>query len=343
MNTIIYIKQNTNFHRSKMYCIRCLSLSIVLLLIVTIKNYSQSDTISFESPEREIPETGGDEKAPPFYKAGCGSNESIDPIDTTYIRFRKKAYEFIGNDEQMVIDRIDLQTGERERLFDVEDCESPSDKNKFRGHWSGIEFGINDFVNNDLSLDRPDGYGYLDLNTPRSWNFNFNFAQSSTPLIGNKFGYVGGLGLEISNYHFQDHNNIQKSPETGDIIVRDLEEDYYVRRSKFTSTYLTAPALLELQFGEGSSKDRFYISAGAVGGLRLGSSVKVVHEVDGKKQKIKERGVDLNMHRWRIGLTARTGYKDFFDFYATYYLTPLFEKGKAPELHPFAAGLRISF
>ena len=107
--------------------------------------------------------------------------------------------------------------------------------------------------------------------------------------------------------------------------------------------YLTAPLLLEAQFGKNKSKDRFYISGGVLGGLRIGSTTKIVHGVDGKRQKLVERSKDLNINRWRWGLTARMGYKDTFDCYASYYMTPLFETDKGPELYPIAIGLRMNF
>ena len=103
------------------------------------------------------------------------------------------------------------------------------------------------------------------------------------------------------------------------------------------------PVILEAQFGKGNSKERLYISGGVVGGLKISSATKVVHEVNGKKQKLKERGGDLNINRWRLGLTARVGYKDIFNFYANYYLTELFEDGMEPELYPITIGIRMNF
>ena len=84
-----------------------------------------------------------------------------------------------------------------------------------------------------------------------------------------------------------------------------------------------------------------------IGGLRISNSIKVVHEIDGNKQKFREKNNDLNINKWRLGLTARFGSRDKNNsssgFYATYYLTPLFEKNTAPELHPWAIGFRVGF
>ena len=146
-------------------------------------------------------------------------------------------------------------------------------------------------------------------------------------------------------YSFREDNSIQNNEITGVIEVRNLDNEYNVRKSKLRTMYLTGPVLLEKQFGKNRSKDRFYVSGGVIWGLRIATATKIVHGVNGKRQKVVERGLgdDLNVNWWRYGLTARMGYQDKFNFYATYYLTPLFEKGKGPELYPISIGTRINF
>lgn len=267
------------------------------------------------------------------------------PIDSNILELPNKIFIFKEYTNGTVIDRIDLKTGEKKTILNVNDETKKTEKDslKFRGHWAGIEFGINDFLSSDGTMQRPEGYEYLDLRTGNSWNFTFNFAQSTTPIIKDRLAIVGGLGIETSYYRFKDGNNIKRNPTTDIIELRDLNEEYDLRKSKLRTTYLTTPILLEAQFGKGSSKDRFYISGGVIGGLKLTNVIKAVYQLEGKKQKVIERGTDLNINRWRLGLTARIGYKDYFDFYANYYITSFFEKGLNPELHPFALGVRVNF
>ena len=207
-------------------------------------------------------------------------------------------------------------------------------KNRFKGHWSGLEFGLNNYVTNDFSVTPEESY--MEINTGKSWNFNLNFAQFSVPLARDRFGLVSGLGLEWSNYHFSNNNNITKNTQTHTIESNNLE-GRALKMNRLQTTYLTAPLLMELQLGSGSRDDRIAISAGIIGGLKLGSHTKFKSN-DGK-QKIKD---DFYLQSFRYGVTARVNY-DFIGFYFNYYNTPLFIDGKGPELYPFAAGLILSF
>ncbi len=333
MKKYLYIVNSFKSNGCNLIHWRYLILIFVFYTTFTRHSFSQNDTVNVEiNAEVEIM---------------ADSTEVLkieEPGDTTVVKLKNKILLFIEYDEKLVVDRIDLKTGEKKRVLDIGDknYEPKKDRNKFRGHWSGIEFGINDLANSSYSIDRPAGYEYLDFRTGRSWNVNINFSQSSLSIINNRVGIVGGLGLEMNNYYFKNNNNIQKNETSEQIEKRNLDQ-YEVRRSKFTTTYLITPIIIEAQFGKGKSKERFYISGGVVGGLKISSATKVVHEVNGKKEKLKERGKDLNINRWRIGLTARIGFKDSFNFYANYYFTPLFEKDQGPELHPFAIGIRTNF
>ena len=46
------------------------------------------------------------------------------------------------------------------------------------------------------------------------------------------------------------------------------------------------------------------------------------------------------LKRFRVSLTARAGV-GWFNVFATYSLTPLFESGSGPELYPFSVGVTL--
>jgi hypothetical protein len=267
------------------------------------------------------------------------------PLDTTYIETKNKIFTLIELEEGIIVDRLDLRTGEKKRILDVNGEKSvcTEDSNKFKGHWSGFEYGLTNFINNDYAFSIPAGYEFMDIRTFNSWNLNLNFMQTSIPIVGNRAGLVWGLGSEWNFYRFQESNSIKENELTGNIDEWVLEDDYQVLKSKLRTWYLTMPLLLEVQFGRSISKERFYIAGGPVGGLRLSNVSKIVHDVEGDKQKIKIRGNDLNIRKWRLGLTARVGYADNMNIYATYYLTPFFEDEVEPEIYPVSIGFRINF
>jgi hypothetical protein len=207
---------------------------------------------------------------------------------------------------------------------------------KFRGHWAGFEWGINNFLDNDFSLARSDAESYMDLNSGRSWVANINFAQYSLGFGTSHLGIVTGLGLELNNYFFDNKNTIE---EIDDYVSESpLGPDVY--KSKLTTTFLRVPLILEVQFPNTIRAKRVFLSAGIVGGLKIGSHTKVVYKDNGKS-KDKNRD-DFNINPFRYGITARAGFGNLSVF-GDYYMTTMFVKDKGPELHPFNLGLSFNF
>ncbi len=269
-----------------------------------------------------------------------------DTSDATNIKFKHKIVTIIKDDKGKTTITV-KKTDDPDDLEELEALEELDTyfyniKNKgkkdFKGSWAAIEFGINNYCNNDFSISRDDNDEFMDLNTGKSWNFNLNFAQYSINLINEQFGIVTGLGLEFNNYRFDNDITIQK---VNGIIVEDATtyQGSNISKTKLTTTYLTAPILLELHIP--IKHDEFNISAGVIGGVKIGSHTKVVYKDDGSKVKTKTRD-DFNLSPFRYGLTAKLGFENV-NLYANYYMTSLFEKNKGPELHPFAVGISFAF
>jgi len=206
----------------------------------------------------------------------------------------------------------------------------------FKGHWSGLELGLNNYLNKDYSIGPKSADEYMSLNASRSINVNINFAQHSFGIIGNRFGMVTGLGLEFYNYFFRHNNSIMTDAQGN--IVPVYYDPIHLDKSKLTMSYLTVPILFEFQFpGELSHSHRLRIAAGVIGGLKLGSHTKVVYYEDGDKKKDKNYD-DFSINPFRYGFTARVGYRHI-NIFADYYPVSLFEKGKGPELYPISIGI----
>jgi hypothetical protein len=208
----------------------------------------------------------------------------------------------------------------------------------FKGHWAGFGWGINNFMDADFTLSREGDAAFMDLNTSRSWNINLNFAQFSMGFGSSYIGAVTGLGLEFNNYFFDNSNSID---EVNDMVVSRPLDPSNLAKSKLTTSFLKIPVLIEAQFPNTSRDRRVHISAGLVGGLKLGSHAKVVYKNDDGKDKSKDKD-DFNINPFRYGLAARLGY-GCIDMYAEYYITPMFVADKGPELHPFNIGLALNF
>jgi hypothetical protein len=279
---------------------------------------------------------------------------TVEKKDTTHIKIGNKGISIYEGSDGTSVKVTDLDKDSDEKDIESKDTdnvlsgdEDKDDKparKKFKGHWGGLEVGMNNFVNKDFSMTRTGADAFMDLNTGRSWNINLNLMEHGFPLGTDKLGLVTGLGLEFSNYHFDGNNNIRKN--SSGIIESytpiDLDSNSLnLEKTKLATTYLTVPLLLEVQFPNVKPSKRMHISAGIIGGLKIGSHSKVMYMEGGKKQKDKIKD-DFNLASLRYGFTARIGYGGL-NLYGTYYATSLFEKGKGPELYPFAVGLSLGF
>lgn len=298
-----------------------LTLAIVLLFASAATSFGQNLEESLkvlESPDTTIAKT---ETAAPIIVADTTTSN----IDTTKIR--------LGRRSVIIIDKgtttsVEIPDREEYRDWDV----TYKEKRKFRGHWSGFEFGVNGFMDKNQSMIMKDDLAYMDLKQARSWNVNINFLQYSLGFGTDKAGLVTGMGIEFNDYHFSSETTLKN--DNGVTKVDSSFVDFNVSKSKLSTTYFTVPLLLEFQIPAGHH--RLYVSGGIIGGVRLGSHTKVVYN-DGGKEKKKNRD-DFNLSTFRYGLTTRVGYRGL-RLFANYYPTSLFEKDKGPELYPFSLGL----
>lgn len=208
-------------------------------------------------------------------------------------------------------------------------------KDKFSGHWSGIDFGFNMFLNPDYS-----GYDseFMDNDIWRSNSIHLNLIQQSIGLQRNRniFGLVTGLGVQFQYYGLNDSVTIKRS--TNDVVVPVWFEYSEHQKSKLFAYSLTLPLLAEIQIPINNYKDRFYFSSGMYFSYRIGSYTKIKYRTD---VKLRLKTVDnFSLQKFNYGLMVRTGYR-WINFYAIYQFSPFFEEGKGPELTPFTVGLTL--
>jgi len=206
----------------------------------------------------------------------------------------------------------------------------------FRGHWSGIEAGFNNWLF-AKSMMLPEEIDYMTLQTGNSNCFNLNFSQVNIG-FSRHVGLVTGLGLNWNIYRFVGQNTIAVGP--GGYITEAIPDNSgNVKKSKFNTLYMNAPLMLEFQIPAGYN--RLNIAAGVIGGVKLNAWTKLVFNDD---EKVRTGG-EYNLNIIRGGLTARIGYENFM-IYGTYYCTPWFHDRSGPErfnLEPFEVGVAFTF
>ncbi len=207
---------------------------------------------------------------------------------------------------------------------------------RFRGNWSGVEIGFNNYTTSRSSHTIPDEIDYMTLHSGKSHNFNINFAQLNLGMTRH-IGFVTGLGFNWNNYRFDGNNNIIKG-DNGQVMM--LDPSANLKKSKLTTIYLTAPFLLEFQLPV-NGNNHFNVAAGPIGAVKLLSHSKMVFE-EGQKEKSNS---DFNLNLLKYGATARIGYSNL-QVFGTYYFTPMFRNGDGPggwDLYPFEVGLAFTF
>ncbi len=249
--------------------------------------------------------------------------------DETVIRIGKRGIRVFEDGDYTEIDL------EEEGSDDEYSDEKPS--KSFDGHLGGIEIGYNNFTTGKWLDNSTPMESWLDLNSAKSSSFNIVSPPVSLGFTRH-FGLVTALGINFNNYRFDGNNSVAVA-DNGIVMPSYPSESFTYDKSKLATVYAILPVMLEVQLPV-SGGSTINLGAGVVGAIKLGSHTKVVYHDDGK-QKDKNRD-DFNLNMLRYGVTARAGY-EMVQVYGTCYLSPMFEKGKGPELYPFEIGIALTF
>jgi len=261
----------------------------------------------------------------------ASSTYSQEP-DTSKVRIGNKKYTIIIDDDKEIRIITDDMNIDNNIIVHHKKKKRPR---KMNGTWDGLEFGLANFMNYDYTLDLPQNGGFMEPDMMKSWTVNLNFAEKSLGIIYNYFGIVTGLGLEYSRYML--NNDVKLSEVDG--FMTGIPVDMKLDKNKFSMTYLTLPLMLEFQIPVYREHNRIKVSAGVVGGMRIGSRQVQKYQINDEKQKLKNKD-SFNLRNFRYGFTGRVGYGDV-SLFANYYPQTLFVDGMGPEIYPVTVGLHF--
>lgn len=208
-------------------------------------------------------------------------------------------------------------------------------EDKFSGHWAGIDFGFNTFLNADYS-DYDSEFMKNDILRSSSWHLNLIQQSIGLQRNRNNFGLVTGLGMEYQYYRLNDSTTIELSEN--DVVV---PKYFYLgenQRSKLFLFSVTLPVLAEIQIPINNYKNRLYFSSGMYFSYRVVSYTKISYRAEQMhRHKITD---NYSLQNFKYGIMFRTGYR-WINFYAIYELTPFFKEDKGPHLTPFTFGVTL--
>ena len=212
-------------------------------------------------------------------------------------------------------------------------------QDSFNGHFAGIDFGFNAFVNKNYAGYQTELGDFMENDFLRSNSLSINIIQQSIGLQknSNTIGLVTGLGLQLQSFRLNQSTSIQKTT-SGRIIPKPLS---YVdnQKSKFSSVSLTVPILAEFQIPIKNYANRLYVSGGVFGGFWLHSHTKIKYRRDGEKEKLKTPD-DFSLSKFKTGLMFRMGYR-WINIFATYELNSFFTDNLGPDLNVFTVGFTL--
>ena len=243
--------------------------------------------------------------------------------------------------------------------FEFPNCPFFPKKNKYNGHWAGVGLGFNGYVNSDFNMDFGPRYSYMNLNTARSLVVNLNPIELNLNLVKNHFGFTSGLGFQLSNYYFTGNSTL--IPDSSSLVAFNVVDvngaPVEIRRNKLFVSYLTLPILFEYQTNSRHRINSFHIALGVIAGVRICSYTKQVFDsreqtyylADAKGNKVASFYVDrfysrnhsaYHLSPFKLDATVRIGWS-ILNLWATYSITPMFQKNQGPVLYPWTVGIQL--
>ena len=243
---------------------------------------------------------------------------------------------------------------------DMGRCPFMSRKGKYNGHWAGIDFGWNGYVNKDFNMSFPSNLKYLDLNSSRSMTVNLNPVELNLNIIRKHFGLTSGLGLTFNNYYFSNSTLLVHDSSTL-VAYRLVDQNGNkadMRVNKLSLIWLTVPVLFEYQTNSGMKWNSFHLTLGVVGGVRICSYTKqsfysryttyYLQDDNGKytgsiyvDNKFTRTHSQYHLNPFKLDATVRIGWS-FLNFFANYSVTQMFQKDQGPEIYPWAVGITLA-
>lgn len=260
----------------------------------------------------------------------------------------KKGQRKIIIDEKVIIqsddDRMVLNDGKDSYVFEKDDdtCNNmdQDDWNNENGDgnaiWAGIGINANGFMKPDNQFPTTTELDFLTLDPAKSIGLQVNFAEKRFPIIKDYLGVVTGLGFQWNRYSLKGAYDLTVVNDT--LVGVNTGLNY--SKNVLTSTYLQAPLLLQISTSKKPSQS-WNISAGVVGGIRVGARQEQKWEADGKKNKDKTKD-DFQFNPFQASLMATVGYGDW-SLYVTYGLSDVFNEGAALKARGVNAGILLSF
>jgi hypothetical protein len=247
----------------------------------------------------------------------------------------------VKGQKRMIIDERVIINEDRDISFQDEDFQDDDCNNCISNTnnavWSGFGLTANGFLNAQDQLLSGSELGFLELDPARSIGVQLNLFEKRFPIIKGYLGITTGLGIQWNRFALKGNYDITSINDT---IFGTMNASVDYSKNTLSSAYLQAPLLLQINTNK-NPNESWTLSAGVVGGIRIGGLHKTKWENNGNENKDKTKD-DFNFKPFQASLMALVGYGQW-NLYMTYNLTDVFNEGSALSMRGVNAGILLSF
>lgn len=253
-----------------------------------------------------------------------------------------------GNGEETANDTTKVKWGNKKiTIIDEDDDDDDNDDDVFgKGkkhrdsgdfkNWTGLDLGVNGYLNNKASINPPVGGEFLELNYAKSIQVGLNVFQKNFHVIRNYVNIYTGLGINFNHYALERDVTLRSDTP---YLTATVDSSIQFKKNKLNVTYLKAPLMLEFNTSK-NPNNNFHIAVGGELLYRIYAVTKQSYELNNKRVHVKQKGA-YHLEPFIYNLVARVGYNSI-SVYASYGITRLFKYDQAPQVYPFAAGITFS-
>ena len=177
---------------------------------------------------------------------------------------------------------------------------------------------------------------------PRSLNMYvmLNFPFKTNP----HWSVALGPGIASDNMYF-DKMTVGIARTTPTVQFHNVADSNHFKKYKLSTNYLEAPVELRYRFNPDNDRKSVKLAVGAKVGLLINAHVKGTNLQNSGGQTINDYTAKESSKRYltkqRLSVMGRIGVGSF-SLFASYSVSPLFQEGLGPAIHPLSIGLNIS-
>jgi hypothetical protein len=259
--------------------------------------------------------------------------QSKDELDTAKLNLGKKIVKIYTKNNEVTQITFDSKDTTATKKKTDEECKECKEKNKYRGHFQGLDFGFTTLLNSNGGTKFIND-SYLENDPAKSFYFNFNLFDTKLPIFKEYVGITTGLGFNWTQIGIKNNQTLKFNNDSLFTITSTSTESFSTNKLK--GLYLQVPLLLEFNTNLDPNKSA-YLALGVLGGFKINSKLVQRIDTDHQESDQKFKG-DYALNSFKLDATVRFGYAGI-GFFANYALTPLFDVKKTSTALPLTFGL----